>query len=212
MIMRYKLIAGVAISGLAFHLFMIFVNLGPPNLLKLHFGPFAHQYMHRFFYQNWHLFSPNPAISSSKFAVRCADDEGQWSSWKDPFAGLQERHQLTRITGYGKVLMLFGDIAHSLKQAASAGMKPCEGADCEEERQITRRIQEQAQDLATRFSIIYCRERHPERPASLSAIQYKILEFFPVQFTERGQAQQKWEKVIELPFEPITWPKAGGRS
>jgi hypothetical protein len=210
--MRYKLITGVAISGLAFHLFMIFVNLGPPNLLKLHFGPLSHDYMRLFFYQNWHLFSPNPAISSSKFAVRCADEDGQWSKWKDPFAGLQERHQLTRITGYGKVMMLFGDIAQSLKQVEADAMKPCEDESCEEDRQITRRIQQQAKDLATRFAISYCRERHPERPQSLSAIQYKILELFPVQFTAREQAQQKWEKVIELPFEPITLPTAGGRS
>ena len=207
--MRYKLATGLAALGLAFHLFMMFVYLGPPNLLQLRFGPLAQQYMRHFFYQNWHLFSPNPAISSSKFAVRCANGEGQWSEWKDPFAGLQERHQLTRITGYGKMLMMFGDIAQSLKEVALSEMKPCEDKGCIAKSAFNREIKQQAEALATRFSIAYCRQQHPDRPVQVSAIQYKILELFPLQFTESQSNSKKWDRVGEIPFAPIAMPQGG---
>lgn len=199
--MKYRICGAVAALVLVFHLFMIFVYLGPPNLLQLHVGELAFGYVQNIFYQNWHLFSPNPGISSVKFAVRCADDEGHWSSWKDPFAGALEQHKWTRITGYSKVLMLFGDIAQSLKKELSREQKACPDGNCP--RNIDDALQEKPKELARRFALDYCLTRHPEKPKHLAGIQFKVLEFFPVPFTKARTSPEKWDKVVELPFEPI---------
>ncbi len=190
--MKYRIAGALGALLLGFHLLMIATYLGPPNLVQYHLGSFAFRYMHNIFYQNWHLFSPNPGINSVKFAVRCADAKGQWSNWKDPFAGALHRHQLTRITGYGKVLALFDDIAQSLKKDLTRTDKAIQ------------ELQETPQQLAQRFSIDYCLTRHPEKPEHLEAIQFKVIEFAPVPFTKVQDNKLGWDRVTEIPFAPIT--------
>ncbi len=189
--MKYRIAGACAAALLGFHLLMIFVYLGPPNLLQYQWGNFAFGYMQNIFYQNWHLFSPNPGINSVKFAVRCADENGHWSHWKDPFAGALERHQLTRITGYGKVLALFDDIAQSLKKEVATKTR------------LDQALQETPKQLARRFAVDYCLTRHPEKPEHLEAIQFKVMEFSPVPFTKVQDAKYLWDRVVEIPFEPI---------
>ncbi|HET9239780.1 MAG TPA: DUF5819 family protein [Oligoflexus sp.] len=189
--MKYRIAGSLVALLLGFHLLMIATYLGPPNLLQYHIGPLSFRYMQNIFYQNWHLFSPNPGINSVKFAVRCGDANGHWTSWKDPFAGALHRHQLTRITGYSKVIALFDDIAQSLKK------------DIGKKDKTYTELQETPKQLARRFSVDYCLTRHPERPSRLEAIQFKVMEFSPVPFTKVKDAKLDWDRVVEIPFEPI---------
>lgn len=199
--MKTRLIQFCCTGLVFFHVLMTLVYLSPSNLLKLSLGEFAYAYMNSLFYQNWHLFSPNPAISSTKLAIRCIDENGHPTAWKDPFASLLEAHQKTRWTGRGKVLMHFHDIADSLKLSLQENSADCHGDACSAS-EVQTYLNNQAQQLAERFSLNYCLTKHPERPVSLAGIQYKILEFFPTQFTDPKRLDKKWDKVVEIPFPP----------
>ena len=59
---RALAIALLLLAVLAYHLGMTLIYLSPPNLLKQELGARAERYMGTLFYQNWHLFSPEPGM------------------------------------------------------------------------------------------------------------------------------------------------------
>src|SRR5690606_23254929 len=99
--------------------------LSPPNLLKQELGAQAERYMGTLFYQNWHLFSPEPGISTTKFAFRCVADGREWGPWRDPLVSLHDDFYAHRVGGYGKLIYVYRDLAIGLKQSMQKLQRAC---------------------------------------------------------------------------------------
>ncbi len=65
------------------HFTLVGLLLSPANPLVGVAGPVASLYHNGATYQNWHLFSPDPGISSTFLSVRCWTPEGV-TTWMDP--------------------------------------------------------------------------------------------------------------------------------
>lgn len=82
--------------GFVGHFTLVALLLSPANPLVGAAGPLATLYHNGATYQNWHLFSPDPGISSTFLSVRCkaADGPTEWFDPLDrvePFAGAKDR-------------------------------------------------------------------------------------------------------------------------
>jgi hypothetical protein len=119
------------IAGLAAYLFLIFhiamtaVYLMPNNLIKNRINGFLYGYMEPLFYQNWHLFSPNPGISWTKLLVNCGSDDGQISRTIEPFATIQSNHNRNRMSGRGKLLYVYRNIGDKLFELHQDALQEC---------------------------------------------------------------------------------------
>src|SRR5712692_339797 len=107
------------------HLLMTAIYLSPANLLKKGLGRAAYSYMLPLFFQNWHLFSPYPTINSTKLAVRCRKAGQGWSSWRDPLDDLYAKHYHYRISGHGKLIYVYGEIAIALDREFNRKRAEC---------------------------------------------------------------------------------------
>lgn len=99
------------------HLLMTASYLSPPNLLRLSLQDASNKYMPALFSQNWHMFSPDPGITSTKLAVRCKDKVSAWGPWEDPTEQLYRKYYHNRMSGCGKLLILYRYVAVSLYDA-----------------------------------------------------------------------------------------------
>ena len=73
-----------------FHFSMIGLYLLPLNPVKLAFNPYLVAYVDSLFYQNWHLFGPDPINSSQSVIGKCRTD-GVESDWFDITHSIVER-------------------------------------------------------------------------------------------------------------------------
>ena len=212
---RRYLVAGMVTTLAGFHLLMTAVYLSPPNLLRLQFGRLADAYMHPMFYQNWHLFSPNPGVTTTKLAVRYRSDEG-WSAWFDPLQEMQETHYAYRITGHGKLMYIYGNVAMDLQRAYTRELESCleeeldrgsrielalaaDGA-CSEQAIMARLMDGPAVAMAYRFAIATSLKRTARDP---DGYQFKLLEFYPLNYSDRDKVHQRWDRVVEVVFPPL---------
>ncbi len=190
----------LAAAILSFHALMTAVYLSPPNLLKAAVGPTSAQYMNRFFYQNWHLFSPNPGIATTRLWVRCQID-GQWSGWAEPMEKIQDEYYGNRFSGKGKVLYVYNGIPMLLAKAFDQAQDAClqkGGGRCpdNEVRQMLKSTDRYL--LAQRYAKSVC-ELEGAKDGSFS-YQFKIMTFEPMKYSERAQGE-KWSSVKETVFD-----------
>lgn len=217
-------IALTVLLALGGHLFSTLVYLSPPNVAKEHFGELADAYMRPLFYQNWHLFSPNPGISSRKLAVRCGAAEEPWGEWFDPLEGLVAEHYENRVSGTGKLLYVYRAVGDDLRLKMKKKMATCQqrlvdaapdpewlpepgevAEQCSPEALMDELVATDEFALAIRYTQRVCEESVGD-PASLDRLQFKLLEFFPVKYAERDQAEatgRRWGKVHEVFFPVI---------
>ena len=73
-----------------FHFFMIGLYLLPLNPVKLEFSRYLVVYVDPFFYQDWHLFAPDPINSSQSVIGKCRVGDVE-SGWFDVTHGIVER-------------------------------------------------------------------------------------------------------------------------
>lgn len=91
-----KLLRALMCAGFVGHFTLVALLLSPANPLVGAVGPLATLYHNGATYQNWHLFSPDPGISSTFLSVRCSTSDGP-TEWFDPldrvepFAGAADR-------------------------------------------------------------------------------------------------------------------------
>ena len=206
------------------HVLSTLLYLSPPNVAKEHLGEVADAYMRPLFYQNWHLFSPNPGISSRKLAVRCGTQDQPWSEWFDPLEGLLAEHYDNRISGTGKLLYLYRAVGDDLRLEMKKTMAKCQQRVLERE-QGSQRLPEPSEvakecspealmdtlvatdefSLALRYTQQVC-EQYVDDPQTLDRLQFKLLEFFPVKYADRDQAEatgRRWGRVHEVFFPVI---------
>lgn len=192
--MKRRLI-GILVAGVGIlHVTMTILYLSPPNLLKLTTERWVHAYMAPLFYQDWHLFSPNPGISSTELWIRCKVAGGEWSSWLAPFEEIQSAHYRNRFTGRGKLLYVYRGIGSRLHERydelAQSCRKHCGPGDLLRE---VKREPEYA--VAARFASDYC-AAVTHAPAPLTLYELKTINLTPKKFSDRRTAG-KWGSVKE---------------
>jgi len=186
---------------------MTAIYLSPPSLLGKHLGDAASWYMLPLFRQNWRLFSPTPAIISARLAVRCNTVEQGWGSWRDPLETLYAKHYYYRISGHGKLLYIYRQIAVVLDQEIETVLAECKA--CELDRIALRLEQGGTYATAKRFAEKVCHGASPgqgspfDATARISGIQFKLLTFYPLQYSERDLAGRRWGAVREVVFRPV---------
>lgn len=202
----------MAMAVFVTHLGITLVYLSPANLLKKEGGQFADRYMKVLFYQNWHLFSPEPGISTTKFAFRCYPEGGEWGQWHDPLVSLHEDFYKHRVGAYGKLIYVYRDLAIGLKQALGRHQRTClerypeddpqRYLECAPSPMMVQMVDEPSFELAMRFTRTACSALiDPDQ--QLAAYTFKTLEFFPLKYSEREEgvaAERPWSKVVEIPY------------
>lgn len=187
---------------------MTVLYLSPPNLLSNQAIGVVKSYMQPLFYQDWHLFSPDPGFSTTQLWMRCGQDES-WGPWFDPFSKLLEEHYATRVTGRGKLLYVYNGIGRGLYEAMGAQQKAC-GADeerCSEENLAVEVTETSHFDLASRFASDVCAALHiPARNAD--SFQIRVVDLTPKKFSQRNDpAPWGAVKAIDFPKRPILTTK-----
>lgn len=209
--MALALSVAIAVA-LSLHLLMTAIYLGPPNLAKLELQKLVFRYMEPVFIQNWHLFSPMPAISSTKMPVRCQASNGTWTEWVDPLEDLYATHYRTRISGHGKLLMLYRAVGADLHERLAEQRGQClaeaneEGSDPElcGLSHLAPRVEDQPERaLASRYASEICSANLGEQ---YQASQFKVMDFVPVKFSERNTSTARWGSVTEVTFPPTSDP------
>ena len=223
-----------ALLVLGGHLMLTLVYLSPPNIAQERLGALAKRYMQPFFQQSWHLFSPNPGISSRKLAIRCQADAAPWTEWFDPLEGLVAEHYRRRISGLGKLLYVYRAVGDDLRLAMNQRVLACHqrlaraprplapdpatdpgiaaakpeprgsaASPCAPELLMDDLAQTHEFDLAMRYAQNVCEEYLDDRSAQDLRLQFKLLEFFPVQYANRSEADaalRQWDQVHEVIF------------
>ncbi|MBV1860474.1 MAG: hypothetical protein KUG77_18825 [Nannocystaceae bacterium] len=220
-----SLVALLVVGG---HVLATLIYLGPPNIAKERLGAPAEAYMRPLFYQNWHLFSPNPGISTQKMAIRCGPESGPYSEWFDPLEGLTSEHHANRISGLGKLLYVYRAVGNDLRQEMKTRMIRCQkrvvgelsegtatqshvdldatGQECSPDALMDEVVETKEFALAIEYSQRVCTEFVAQDGAVLARLQFKLLEFFPVKYADRAAAEAQgrpWGKVHEIVFPEI---------
>lgn len=227
--LTYALVT-VVLLVLGGHLLATLVYLGPPNVAKEHLGPAADAYMKPVFYQNWHLFSPNPGISTRKLAVRCGAADEPWTEWIDPLEGVVAEHYDNRFSGLGKLLYVYRAVGDDLRRTMKTRMIRCQKRvlgeavsdddidpdslvdldevheTCSPEALMETLTQTEEFALAVTYSQRVCEQYLEGEADQLDRLQFKLLEFFPVKYADREDADASgrlWGKVHEVVFPEV---------
>lgn len=197
-----KRIFAILVIGVGlFHAGMTALYLSPSNLVKLSIDPWVHAYMGPLFYQDWHLFSPNPGFSSFEFWIRCKVMGKEWTQWSDPFRDLQLAHYHNRMTGKGKLLYVYRGIATNIYDRYEVELNECENEkekDCGRSVILARVKKSPVYEVARRFAGDYCASVLKTEP-QYTIHEIKVVNLFPKKYSARNDTA-KWGQVIERSF------------
>lgn len=199
------------------HLLMTVLYLLPANVAKRSLGEKVQAYMEPLFYQNWHLFSPDPGISSTHMVVRCQNEDGQWTSWLEPNKPLQDRIDRNRVSSFTKLIYVYRGIPTGLQRDLNDLVVRCleeaqedpnaaaEAVETCNPRNLAPLMQgSESFELAARYAAMACNAVLQTENQGLSSVQFQVLQFFALQYTERHLAEQKpWSRVVEVTFPEV---------
>lgn len=194
------------------HAGMTVLYLAPANIVTNQTLNFVKSYMHPLFYQDWHLFSPNPGFTSIQLWIRCGLDD-HFGPWFDPFARLQHEHYATRITGRGKLLYVYYNLPRGLDESFDKEKDQCytensklignidiDQINCSDDQLIDRVIDSGKFDLTARFASDVCHAlRFPF--AKPNQIQVKVVSLTPKKYSQRNSSEP-WANVKSIEFPP----------
>lgn len=196
-----RILQTVIILIFSFHLFCTIVYLSPPNYLKVKIGSFVSGYMTDFFYQDWHLFSPNPGFDTLKLWVNC-DTEADPSGWFNPMESVLNAHYSNRFNGMGKLLYVYNNLASEIYSTYQKEIVSCERdsqTGCHFPEISSRVVKSKPYALAKRYADEVCKYK-----SDSSYSRIKIVKFMPKRYSDRN-LPAPWGSVTELEFnEPTT--------
>lgn len=203
----------------AWHVCATALYLGPVNLLEIELQNAVKTYMHPLFYQNWHLFSPNPGISSDIMQLRCKRaDEKDWRKWVDPTEGIRHRFNQNRMSGRGKVLYIYRQLPKGVFDSYRKQQKTCMSQETKKRKEAGEKIDTQALSrnecgydnvlplvreqreyrLARRFALDVCEATYGDGVNDIQT-QIRVGRVMPKPFTER-HTKERWGRVVNLQF------------
>jgi hypothetical protein len=210
---------GCAVALAALHIGMTAMYLLPSSIVRNAARPLWTPYMSTLFHQNWHLFSPDPALSSTKLAVQCRWADDASSEWIDPAEQvLSSSYGFRRLLGYGKLLYIIRDIPRALQRAmvtahercnaergteVTSGLIPAEG-ECAFPALVAEVTREGAGAAARDFAVGICRAI--EHDAELATVDIKVIDFMPLKYSERDRFASegvRWSRVSETIYPSI---------
>lgn len=102
------------------HFSIIALHAGPINPISAKLQPFLNTYVIPFFYQNWHLFAPDPITTNFRlFAqvryIEAGEDEPVESPWIDVMTPLLEKNEETLFSPHNRMVRLGLGYVHALQ-------------------------------------------------------------------------------------------------
>lgn len=178
----------------AWHVFATVLYVGPKNVFKQKLQVIVEDYMEPIFYQSWHLFSPNPGISSISLWVNC---DSKTEDWFDSTEDLQEEHNAYRVTSAGKLLYVYRALASDLYHEVKDIIRD----DCETSTQkcIDDSILKCKTTTEYERAIVYANRLCKAKGKALdSAPVLRLSRFWPLQYSdieEERESSSPWSKV-----------------
>lgn len=213
-----RILPALAVAITALHIGMTALYLSPSSIVRRETQSLWAPYMSTLFHQNWHLFSPDPGLASTKLAVQCHWDDGASSDWIDPAEPvLSASYGGRRLLGYGKLMYIIREIPRGLQRDMVVAYNECRKqhgpADPADSANDECTLAILAADVsrhgagaaARNFAIDVCLGVAHDRP--LSAVDYKVIDFMPLKYSDRARFADEgigWSQVIETAYPTIT--------
>src|SRR5262245_53230058 len=112
-LLKYGL-AFAGVSLLAFHLFATLSHIAPEHPYREQLRPVTRAYTEPLLRQQWHMFAPDPAISTFKLLFRYERHRRGWSEWLDAGEPLLRAHQRNRLSHHGHLYWVHEGVGHQL--------------------------------------------------------------------------------------------------
>jgi hypothetical protein len=175
---------------LSHHMLVTAFYLSPKNPIKTKLNSYLQKYMGPLFYQNWHLFSPNPGTKFIRLQALCKNEIS--SNWIQPMGNIEKSHQLTRILGSGKVLYYYREIGEDLWNQTTSRFHECSKNKIGTQGTVIEECQRQAIEnsqgaFELKRAVLYGKKSCEilKNNSKLSAL--KIIRFEPVQYSKRKE-------------------------
>jgi hypothetical protein len=102
------------------HFSIIVLHAGPINPISAKLQPFINVYVKPFFYQNWHLFAPDPITTNFRLYVQVRYTEMGMtkpveSPWIDVMTPLLEKNEKTIFSPHNRMIRLGLGYVHALQ-------------------------------------------------------------------------------------------------
>jgi hypothetical protein len=179
--------------------FIVFVShvaftvsyLMPPNPIKNKISETVQSYMGSLFYQNWHLFSPNPGIRYSRLEVACDARKKEEIDliWEDIESQKQSVHEVTRVLGVSKSLQYYRHIGDSLWNKFVTEYQKCKSVYSESNKclQLSKtKVQSSTHfKLIDRYAADFCLKKD-----SSPNFQVRLTRSNPIPFSKRANFEQ----------------------
>lgn len=197
---KYIIATVVSLLG-AFHLLMIGLYLGPANLAKKELSRVVEAYVLPLFYQDWHLFSPNPGFQVTRVWVKCTDEKGKTGEWLDALLPFERAHYRNRLSSHGTFVHVVQKNAEDLMKEYYARKEACgkTGKRCREATLIEQTSRLPVYEMQVRFANDVCTQSLGHRAA---ATQTKVLRLTPRAYSHRDQ-KGRWDTVQQIEFAPL---------
>jgi Family of unknown function (DUF5819) len=184
---------GVGAVFALFGLHVVFTAsyLMPPNPLKNKVSSVVQSYMGNLFYQNWHLFSPNPGIRYSRIEVACSAgiQAKPEFNWEDIESQKQRVHEATRILGVSKSLQYYRHAGDTLWNRFVAEYQNCKITNPESKECIKSsktKLESSAYfKLIDRYANDFC-----SRKDSSPGFKFRLTRSNPVAFSKRANREE----------------------
>ena len=148
------------------------IYLFPLNPATLHIKSKVTYFMDRFFYQDWHLFSPDPSQRTVQMYIKCGKSRN--ADWFNPIQRLQKAHEGNRFSlkslYYRQYNYIVTELRSSYRLTRARAINKREGFD-------------KMKSLAIRFSGDMCLYKTNK---VASVVQFKIVSFHPKQYSQKN--------------------------
>ena len=150
--------------------------------------------MNELFYQDWHLFAPNPSQRIIKMYIRCSTNKNNWTSWFNPIEKLQKAHENNRFSLKGLYYRQYNYIVTNLRASYHFT----------DERAVKKAKHfYKLKTLAEKFSGDICLYK---MKTTSTTVEFRILDFYPRQYSDRD-AKKNRQVYTSQTFGPHLYPK-----
>lgn len=197
------------------HFFIIVLHAGPINPISAKFQPQINAYVTPFFFQNWHLFAPDPVTTNFNLYLKVKYKEAEHteiiqSDWLDVVGPILKKNDETLLSPYNRMVRLGLGYVHALElgghdELTYKLLKKISDEDKHSTR-VEEKIAEQIElqkDLIYRYVSAYAKAAYPNK--EIIAVQFMTGRKDTVSYSKRNdegyEVQEKfdiyeWREVV----------------
>lgn len=152
------------------------IYLLPPNPATVKIKPTIKSFINELFYQDWHLFAPNPSQRIIKMYIRCKN-KNNWTNWFSPIEKLQKIHEKNRFSLKGLYYRHYNYIVTSLRSSYKFT-----------DTRAIKKIKKfnKIENLAKKFSGDIC--LYKMKTTSVK-VEFRVFDFHPKQYSDRNSKE-----------------------